>query len=55
MPKVIWSCDRCGTVLAMWRIKCTNCHSAALSWLHMIVVITLLVPAMFYLLRLIQK
>jgi len=53
MSKVIWSCDRCGTLLAVWRIKCTNCHSAALSWLHLIVVIALLAPAMFLLLKLI--
>jgi len=36
MPKIIWSCSDCGTVLPLWQIKCTNCHRLALSWLHVI-------------------
>jgi hypothetical protein len=36
MPKIIWSCSDCGTVLPLWQIKCTNCHRLALSWLHLI-------------------
>jgi hypothetical protein len=36
MPKIIWSCSNCGTVLPLWQIKCTNCHRLALSWLHLI-------------------
>ena len=36
MPKVIWSCSYCGTVLPLWQVKCSNCHRLALSWLHLV-------------------
>ena len=51
--RIIWSCSECGTVLPLWRVKCTNCHRLALSWLHLIVAVLILVPAAFILVRLV--
>lgn len=51
MPRIIWSCHDCGTVLALWKMKCTNCHRAALSWLHLITVAAVGLPALFLLVR----
>ena len=50
--RIIWSCSECGTVLHLWQMKCTNCHSLALSWLHAIVLGAFLLLALFFLLRL---
>lgn len=29
-----WSCDQCGTVMKLWKIKCPNCKESGLSLLH---------------------
>jgi len=52
MTRIIWSCHRCGTVLPLWKMKCSNCHRAAFSWLHLIGGVVLLVPTFFLLLKL---
>lgn len=49
--RIIWSCSECGTVLPLWQVKCTNCHRLALSWLHLIVALFILVPAVFILVK----
>ena len=51
--RIIWSCSECGTVLRLWQVKCTNCHRLALSWLHLIVAVLILVPAGFILVKLV--
>jgi hypothetical protein len=50
--RIIWSCSECGTVLALWQIKCTNCHRLALSWLHVIVFGATILLALYFLLGL---
>ena len=52
MAKIIWSCHNCGTVLPLWKMKCPNCHKLALSWLHVVVVAVVALPAIFLVLRL---
>jgi hypothetical protein len=37
--KIIASCDHCGTVLPLWKMKCSNCHKAALTWLHLVALV----------------
>ena len=51
LPKIIWSCSHCGTVLPLWRMKCSNCRRLALSWLHVIVVALIGVPALLILMK----
>ena len=51
--KIIWSCSECGTVLALWQIKCTNCHRLALSWLHVVIFGAALLLVLFFVLKLI--
>ena len=53
LPKIIWSCPNCGTVLPVWKMKCSNCHKAALSWLHVAMGVVVALPAVFLLLKLI--
>jgi len=52
MPKIIWSCSECGTVLPLWQTKCTNCHKRALSWLHVVAGMLVILPAVFILIKL---
>ena len=51
MTKLIWSCQSCGQVLPLWKMKCSNCHKAALSWLHLVMGIAVVLPAVFLLLK----
>jgi hypothetical protein len=39
MPKIISSCSNCGTVLALWKIKCSNCRRHELSWFHVVALV----------------
>jgi RNA polymerase subunit RPABC4/transcription elongation factor Spt4 len=48
---MVWSCEQCGTILRLWKIKCPNCHKSAMSWLQIVVVAGLGLPAIFLLLR----
>ncbi len=52
MAKIIWSCQDCGTVLPIWKTRCPNCRRMTLSWLHVIVVGVVALPALFLMLRL---
>lgn len=52
MPKIIWSCHDCGTVLPVWKMNCPNCHKAAISWLHLIAGVVVVLPALFLLIKL---
>jgi hypothetical protein len=54
IAKIIWSCSHCGTVLPLWRIKCTNCHRLALSWLHLGVGVALSLSVLFVVFKLIK-
>ena len=51
LPKIIWPCSHCGTVLALWMMKCFNCHRLALSWLHLIAVAVIGRPVLLLLIR----
>lgn len=48
---MIWSCDQCGTILRLWKMRCPNCKKSAMSWLQMVVIAVLAVPALFLLLK----
>jgi len=48
---MIWSCENCGTVLRLWKIKCPNCRKSGLSWLQLVVLAAIALPALFYLVR----
>ncbi len=51
MPKMIWYCHNCGTVLPLWKIKCPNCHRSAMSVLQIAVVAIVAIPAFFLVLK----
>jgi len=53
MPKIIWSCSHCGTVLPLWKMKCSNCQRLALSWLHLVVFAGVALPVLILLIKLI--
>ena len=53
MPKIIWSCSECGTVLPLWKMRCSNCHRVALSWLHLMVLAGVTLPLLILLIKLI--
>jgi len=53
MTKIIWSCHNCGTVLPLWKMKCPNCRRAALSWLHLIAAVAIVLPGLYLVLKLI--
>jgi uncharacterized OB-fold protein len=52
MAKIIWSCQDCGTVLPIWKTRCPNCRRMTLSWLHVVVVAVVALPALLLILRL---
>jgi hypothetical protein len=52
--KLIWSCSNCETVLRLSQIKCTNCHRLALSWLHVVVGVTISLSVLFVVFKLIK-
>lgn len=45
---MIWSCDRCGTVLQLWTVKCPNCRKSGFSLLHLGVIAAIALPALFF-------
>jgi len=51
MPKIIWSCSNCGTVLPLWKIKCSNCRRRELSWFHIVVFIATAAPLLILFLK----
>ena len=51
MSKMIWYCHNCGTVLRVWKVRCPNCRQSAMSWLHVIVIVVVALPALFLLLK----
>lgn len=51
MPKIIWSCSNCGTVLPLWQIKCSNCRRWELSWFHVAVFVAAAVPLVILFLK----
>ena len=46
---MISSCDHCGRILPLWRIRCSDCRKSALNWLQLLAVVVLAVPAIFFL------
>ena len=44
-------CQHCGTVLRLWKIKCTNCRESAMNWLHLIVIAVFAATVVIYLLK----
>jgi hypothetical protein len=51
VTKIIASCDHCGTVLALWKMKCSNCHKPALTWLHVLVLAVFAILALLLLIK----
>jgi ribosomal protein S27E len=49
MPKMIWYCHNCGTVLKLWKVRCPNCRHSAISWLHVLVIAVVGLPALLLL------
>lgn len=45
-------CQHCGTILRLWKIKCTNCRQSVMNWLHLLVITVVAVTAIIYLLKL---
>ena len=44
-------CGHCGTILRLWKIKCTNCRESAMNWLHLLVITVFAAAAVIYLLK----
>jgi hypothetical protein len=51
VTKIIAFCDHCGTVLPLWKMKCSNCHKAALTWLHVVVLAAFAILALLLLIK----
>jgi len=49
---MISSCDHCGRILALWRIRCPNCKKSAMNWLQILAIALIAVPAIFLLTKL---
>jgi hypothetical protein len=54
IAKIIRSCSNCDTVVPLRKIKCTNCHRLALSWLHVAVGLVLSLSVVFVVFKLIK-
>lgn len=50
---MIWSCQNCGTILQLWKMKCPNCSKSAVSWLHLLVIAVMVLPALFLVVKMI--
>jgi hypothetical protein len=48
---MIWYCHDCGTILRLWKVSCPNCRKSAMSWLHILAIVVLAVPALFLLVK----
>ena len=48
---MISSCDECGRILALWRVRCPNCKKSALNWLQLLAIMVLTLPALFIFLK----
>lgn len=49
---MISSCDHCGRILQLWRIRCPHCKKSAMNWLQVLGIVILAVPALFILVKL---
>jgi len=45
--RLLWSCNRCGKILRIWRIRCPHCYTPAISWLQIFAVIAFAATAVF--------
>lgn len=50
---MIWSCQNCGTILQLWKMKCPNCSKSGVSWLQPLVIGVVVVPALFFVVKMI--
>jgi uncharacterized OB-fold protein len=48
---MISSCDQCGRILALWRLRCPNCKKSALNWLQLLAMAVMAIPVLFVLLK----
>jgi RNA polymerase subunit RPABC4/transcription elongation factor Spt4 len=46
---MISSCDHCGRILPLWRIRCPNCKKSAMNWLQLLAIAVLVLPTLFLL------
>jgi predicted ATP-dependent serine protease len=54
MPKMVWSCNDCGTVLHLWQVRCPNCRKSGMSLLQVAVIAILIVPAVFFVIKILS-
>ena len=52
--RIIAFCDHCGTVLPLWKMKCSNCHKAALTWLHVAALAVVVILALLLVIKFIM-
>jgi len=50
---MIWSCQNCGTILQLWKFKCPNCSKSAVSWLQLVIIAAVVLPALFLVVKMI--
>jgi len=48
---MISSCDQCGRILALWRVRCPKCKKSAMNWLQILAIAVILVPTLFLLVK----
>ncbi len=48
---MISSCDHCGRILALWRVRCPKCKKSAMNWLQILAIAVVALPALFLLLK----
>jgi len=44
---MISSCDQCGRILPLWRVRCPNCKKSAMNWLQVLAIAILAIPMLF--------
>jgi len=49
---MISSCDHCGRILPLWKIRCSNCKKSAMNWLQVLAIAVIVLPALFLLAKL---
>jgi uncharacterized OB-fold protein len=48
---MISSCDHCGRILALWRLRCSDCKQSAVNWLQLLAMAILALPVLFILVK----
>jgi len=48
---MISSCDHCGRILALWRLRCPSCKKSAMNWLQLLAIAILALPVLFVIMK----